>query len=87
MNLDKWGGPETFPHMAAGWAVACNTPFIMDEASRLRFGGTRNPLVVIHWPKAHQARARLRSQFSACHRHRADRARSDEPARTKTREW
>ena len=20
--IDKWGGPETFPHMAAGWAVA-----------------------------------------------------------------
>jgi len=20
--LDKWGGPETYPHMAAGWAVA-----------------------------------------------------------------
>ena len=26
-NIDKWGGPETFPHMAAGWAVAGNTPF------------------------------------------------------------
>ena len=25
--IDKWGGPETFPHMAAGWAVAFDTPF------------------------------------------------------------
>ena len=24
--IDKWGGPETFPHMAAGWAVAFDTP-------------------------------------------------------------
>ena len=21
-RLDQWGGPETYPHMAAGWAVA-----------------------------------------------------------------
>jgi arylsulfatase len=25
--IDKWGGPETFPHMAAGWAVAFDAPF------------------------------------------------------------
>ena len=24
--IDKWGGPETFPHMSAGWAVAFDTP-------------------------------------------------------------
>ena len=25
--IDKWGGPETYPHMAAGWAVALDAPF------------------------------------------------------------
>ncbi len=26
-HYDEWGGPSTYPHMAAGWAVAGNTPF------------------------------------------------------------
>src|SRR6185295_6007397 len=26
-HLDTWGGPETFPHFAIGWAWAGNTPF------------------------------------------------------------
>ena len=25
--IDKWGGPDTFPHMAAGWAAAFDAPF------------------------------------------------------------
>ena len=25
--MDKWGGPETYPHMTAGWAVAFDTPY------------------------------------------------------------
>ena len=30
--IDKWGGPETFPHMSAGWAVAFDTPVHVDQA-------------------------------------------------------
>jgi len=26
-KLDQWGGLETYPHMAAGWAVAFDTPY------------------------------------------------------------
>jgi arylsulfatase A-like enzyme len=26
-HLDDWGGPNTFPHFAIGWAHAGNTPF------------------------------------------------------------
>ena len=33
--IDKWGGPETFPHMAAGWAVAFDAPFHLDQTGRL----------------------------------------------------
>lgn len=61
--LDKWGGPETYPHMSAGWAVAFNAPFGWMKQVPSDFGGTRNGMVV-HWPKGFQARNGMRSQFS-----------------------
>ena len=61
--IDKWGGPETFPHMAAGWAVAFDTPFKWTKQVASDFGGTRNG-VVIHWPKGIKEKGGLRSQFS-----------------------
>ena len=61
-SIDKWGSPETFPHMAAGWAVAGNTPFMWTKQVASNFGGTRNPLVV-SWPARIKARGELRSQF------------------------
>ena len=61
-NLDKWGGPETFPHMAAGWAVAGNTPFEWTKQVASNFGGTRNPLV-ISWPDRIKAHGEIRAQF------------------------
>ena len=61
-NIDKWGGPETFPHMAAGWAVAGNTPFMWTKQIASNFGGTRNALVV-SWPARIKARGEIRSQF------------------------
>jgi arylsulfatase A-like enzyme len=60
--IDKWGGPETFPHMAAGWAVAFDTPFAWTKQVASDFGGTRNGMV-IHWPKGIKEPG-LRSQFS-----------------------
>ncbi len=61
--IDKWGGPETFPHMAAGWAVAFDTPFMWTKQVASDFGGTRNGMV-IHWPKGIKENGGLRSQFS-----------------------
>jgi arylsulfatase len=61
-SIDKWGDPSTFPHMAAGWAVAGNTPFMWTKQVAANFGGTRNPLVV-HWPKGIKAKGEIRSQF------------------------
>jgi arylsulfatase A-like enzyme len=61
-NIDQWGGPETFPHMAAGWAVAGNTPFMWTKQVAANFGGTRNPLVV-SWPARIKAKGEIRSQF------------------------
>jgi arylsulfatase len=60
--LDKWGGPETYPHMAAGWSVALDTPFGWMKQVPSDFGGTRNGMVV-HWPKGIKARNELRTQF------------------------
>ncbi len=60
--LDKWGGPETYPHMAAGWAVAFDAPFEWTKQMASSFGGTRNGMVV-HWPKGIESKGELRSQF------------------------
>jgi arylsulfatase len=60
--LDKWGSPETYPHMAAGWAVAFDTPFMWTKQVASNFGGTRNGMVV-HWPKGIRSKGELRSQF------------------------
>lgn len=60
--LDDWGGPKTYPHMAAGWAVAGDTPFTWTKQVASDFGGTRNGMVV-HWPKRIKAKNEVRSQF------------------------
>jgi arylsulfatase A-like enzyme len=61
--IDKWGGPETYPHMASGWSVAFNAPFGWMKQVPSDFGGTRNGMVV-HWPKGFKARNEVRPQFS-----------------------
>jgi arylsulfatase A-like enzyme len=60
---DKWGGPETYPLMAAGWAVAFDSPFAWMKQVPSDFGGTRNGMVV-SWPKGIKAKNELRTQFS-----------------------
>jgi arylsulfatase A-like enzyme len=40
--MDQWGSPETYPHMAAGWAVAFDSPFQWTKQVASSFGGTRN---------------------------------------------
>ena len=61
-HIDEWGGPNTFPHFAIGWALAGNTPVQWTKQVASHFGGTRNPMVV-HWPDRIRARGELRSQF------------------------
>jgi arylsulfatase A-like enzyme len=60
--IDKWGGPETYPHMAAGWAVALDSPFGWMKQVPSDFGGTRNGMVV-SWPKRITAKNEIRTQF------------------------
>lgn len=62
-HYDEWGGPSTYPHYPAGWAVAMDTPFSYTKQVASDFGGTRNGMV-IHWPKGIKAKGEIRSQFS-----------------------
>ena len=61
-HYDDWGGPTTYPHMAAGWAVAGDTPFSWTKQVASNFGGTRNGMVMF-WPKRITAKGEVRSQF------------------------
>lgn len=61
-HYDDLGGPMSYPHMAAGWAVAGDTPFTWTKQIPSNFGGTRNGLV-IHWPKGIKAKGEVRTQF------------------------
>ena len=60
--MDQWGGPHTFPHMAAGWAVAFDSPFSWTKQVASDFGGTRNGMV-IHWPAGIKEQGGIRTQF------------------------
>ena len=61
-HYDELGGPTTYPHYAAGWAVAGDTPFTWTKQVASSYGGTRNGMA-IHWPKGITAKGELRSQW------------------------
>jgi arylsulfatase len=61
--IDDWGLPNTFPHMAAGWAVAFDSPFKWTKQVASDFGGTRNGLI-IHYPDGIKEKNGIRTQFS-----------------------
>jgi arylsulfatase len=61
-HLDTWGDPSTYPHMAAGWAVAGDTPFTWTKQVASSFGGTRNGMIA-HWPARIKAKGEVRTQF------------------------
>ena len=61
-HYDELGGPTTYGHYAAGWAVAGDTPFTWTKQVASSYGGTRNGMIV-HWPKEITAKAEVRSQW------------------------
>lgn len=63
-RIDKWGGPESYPHYAVGWSWAMDTPFQWQKQVASHWGGTRTGTVV-HWPKGIKDKGTVRSQF--CH--------------------
>jgi arylsulfatase A-like enzyme len=62
-HYDEWGSSSTYPHFAAGWAVATDAPFGWTKQVASDFGGTRNGMVV-RWPAGIKAKGEKRSQFS-----------------------
>jgi arylsulfatase A-like enzyme len=61
-HYDELGGPTTYPHYAAGWAVAGDTPFEWTKQIASSYGGTRNGMVT-YWPKGIAAKGEVRSQW------------------------
>jgi arylsulfatase A-like enzyme len=61
-HYDDWGGPSTYPHFSAGWAVALDAPFSYTKQVSSDFGGTRNGMI-IDWPNGIKAKGEVRSQF------------------------
>jgi arylsulfatase A-like enzyme len=61
-HYDAWGDASTYPHMAAGWAVAGDAPFTWTKQIPSNYGGTRNGLIV-SWPKRIKAHDEVRSQW------------------------
>jgi arylsulfatase A-like enzyme len=61
-HYDALGGPSTYAHYAAGWAVAGDTPFTWTKQVAGSYGGTRNGMVV-YWPKGVKAKDEVRSQW------------------------
>lgn len=62
-KVDDWGGPHTYPHMAAGWAVMFDTPYKWTKQMGSDHGGTKVGMAV-RWPKGIKAKGELRTQFS-----------------------
>ena len=61
-HIDNWGGPETYPHMAAGWAVMFDTPYQWTKQVASDHGGTKVS-TAIRWPAGFQSKGELRTQF------------------------
>jgi arylsulfatase A-like enzyme len=62
-HYDEWGSPSTYPHMAAGWAIALDSPFKWTKQVASDFGGVRNGMVIC-WPDGIKAKGEQRSQFA-----------------------
>ena len=61
-HYDDLGGPFSYGHYAAGWAVAGDTPFKWTKQIASSYGGTQNPLI-IQWPKRITDKGGIRPQF------------------------
>ena len=74
-RIDKWGGPDSYPHYAVGWAHAMDTPYQWTKQVASHWGGTRNG-TIIHWPNGDQDEGRDALAVPPCHRRCADDPRS-----------
>ena len=62
--LDRWGGPDTLPNWASGWAMVFNTPYEYVKQVASDFGGTKVGMA-IRWPQGGVPEGgSVRTQFS-----------------------
>jgi Sulfatase len=61
-HLDEIGGPNSFPHIPVGWALAGDTPFQWTKQVASHYGGTRNGMVIV-WPARINDAGGIRSQW------------------------
>lgn len=61
-HYNELGGPNSYGHYAAGWAVAGDTPYTWTKQVASDYGGTKNGMAV-HWPKGFKAKGEMRTQF------------------------
>ncbi|GAH18634.1 unnamed protein product, partial [marine sediment metagenome] len=61
--MDDWGLENTFPHMAAGWAVAFDAPYTWTKQVASDFGGTKTGMI-IHYPGGVNGKNEIRTQFT-----------------------
>ena len=61
-HLDEIGGPNSFPHIPVGWALAGDTPMPWTKQVASHYGGTRNGMV-ISWPARITDAGGIRSQW------------------------
>lgn len=64
-RLDDIGGPDSYAHYPAGWALAMNTPYRFAKQVASHHGGTRNGMIV-HWPGGIEQPGGLRHQWHHC---------------------
>ncbi len=61
--FDDWGTEKTYPHYAAEWAWAFDTPFPWTKEVASHFGGTRQGMAIA-WPARIKDAGGIRNQFS-----------------------
>jgi arylsulfatase A-like enzyme len=59
---DVWGSDKTYPHMAAAWAWAFDTPFKFTKQVASHFGGTRQGMAIA-WRNRIKDAGGIRTQF------------------------
>ena len=62
LHYEDWGSDKTYPHMAAQWSWAFDTPFKWTKQVASHFGGTRQGMV-ISWPGHITDTGGIRTQF------------------------
>jgi arylsulfatase len=61
-RMHEYGGPNSYPNYAVGWAMAGSTPatWCINACQ----GGGQNQGMVIHWPKGIKSRGEIRRQYT-----------------------